>query len=150
MVVYGSVPRNHLDDVDPAVFEPPAKVLRLLRTPEEIEIENAAARAKYARYLGRYKADFKPYDGAAFGVVIDDGTLALDIPGMGVFGLVPTEVAERWHLEISSRVAVTFIAGDDGAIAAMRLAQPDQDDEVLPRVEDAAPVTPPDSGESGG
>jgi outer membrane protein assembly factor BamB len=126
------------DTVDPSVFDRPDKVRRLLRTPEEIEAANAAARARYAAYLGKYRADFEPYDGAAFSIVVDDGGLAIAIPEAQTYALLPPDDEGRWFFAITSAVHVTFEKDADGAIVAMRVVQPDETQE-LPRIaEDAS------------
>ena len=65
------------DSVDPQVYERPPAVLRLLRTPQEIEAENEVARERYAEYLGAYHGDIPPEGKTEWRLVVEDGHLAI-------------------------------------------------------------------------
>jgi CubicO group peptidase (beta-lactamase class C family) len=98
-------------------------------------------------YIGRYQADFGPHKGQEFTVLVQDGMLAVDIPGQAVFTLrEPDE--EGWRpFTLTDQVAVRFReestpAPDAGRkVRAMELAQtsvfpkqsePDSVPEVVP------------------
>ena len=73
--------------------------------------------------MGRYLADFGPYQGAEFTVLVQGGVLAVDIPGQMVFTLnEPDE--EGWRsFTLTDLIAVFFQEGASGEVEAMRLAQ---------------------------
>jgi outer membrane protein assembly factor BamB len=121
------------DGVEAATFDKPERVQRLLRTPEEIESQNKALKEKYARHLGAFVADFEPHNGAHFKVVVDDGSVALDIPGQQVFALHEPDDEGKWRFRQFDAVYVTFIENDKGEIVAIRLFSFGEEQE-LPRV----------------
>jgi len=74
-------------------------------------------------YVGRYRADFAPHQGAEFTVLVQGDALAVDIPGQMAFTLnEPDE--EGWRsFALTDLVAVLFQEGASGEVETMRLAQ---------------------------
>ncbi|MCK5653302.1 MAG: beta-lactamase family protein [Gemmatimonadetes bacterium] len=74
-------------------------------------------------YLGLYRADFGPYQGAEFTVLVQGGALAVDIPGQMVFTLEEPD-EEGWRsFTLTDLIAVSFQEGASGEVEALWLAQ---------------------------
>ena len=69
----------------------------------------------------RLVADFEPHNGAHFKIVIDDGSVALDIPGQKTFALYEPDEEGKWRFRQFDSVYVTFVKDDTGAIIAIKL-----------------------------
>ncbi|MCZ6834676.1 MAG: PQQ-binding-like beta-propeller repeat protein [Planctomycetota bacterium] len=128
------VDRVVFDEVNESVYVRPAKVIRLLRTPEQVEADNKAARKKYARQLGSYRADHEPVIGELYTIFIDDGRLAIKSPQGSVYDLNPPDDEGRWYFAEVPNVYVSFVEDEAGVIKSMHLNRPGREDE-LPRVE---------------
>lgn len=101
------------DGVDSEVFARGPKVLRMLRTPEEIEAQNRAVEQAHSVQLGHYRADFPPLDGAIVEVRADDGRLALVTP-RGPLHLLPADDEGRFAAESMPGVSLVFDEPVDG------------------------------------
>jgi hypothetical protein len=94
--------------VDPAVFERPHEIVKLLWTPEELEARNAEALEKHAACLGIYVASFGPYQDADVLVGVERGDLVMTFPGQPPHVLRGPE-EEGWYAgEQGSGIRVRF------------------------------------------
>ncbi|MCR9243939.1 MAG: PQQ-like beta-propeller repeat protein [bacterium] len=111
------------DDVDPAAFERPAAVTRMLRTPEQIEAENVAARAKFAAELGSYtRVD---NDGRERGakITVSDGYLSLEPERGGPLWFLPPD-DKGVFAGRDRKLELVFTADADGRVTGMKLQTP--------------------------
>jgi len=91
-----------------------------------------SAEANYQPYVGDYLADFGPFDNATLKVLIQNGKLAVDVPGQTVYALHPENEEGKWVFELTDTIAVSFEKDDAGKVTLMRLHQSGLDFE-LPR-----------------
>lgn len=87
-----------------------------------------------SRFVGKYVAEIPGFGGQSFEVLIKDGKLAVDVPGQMVYLLEPPDPDDDEQLrefEATDTVAVSFDAGPDGAIQALRLHQAGMKFELL-------------------
>jgi CubicO group peptidase (beta-lactamase class C family) len=78
---------------------------------------------RYEPYIGKYIANFGQFRDAEFTVLVQDGRLAIDIPGQQVFELKEPDEEGKWYFLISAEIAVSFESDDAGNIVSMRLYQ---------------------------
>ena len=124
------------DQVDPAIFERPAEIAKLLWTPEEIAAKNAEAREKYGAYLGRYVGNFEPYAGRDFEMAIVRGDLVMRIPDVPEFALQGPD-AEGWFTPgPGARLSVRFEEVEDGLAQTMHLKLVGGEPKLPRKVED--------------
>jgi len=77
----------------------------------------------YEPYLGEYIANFGQFKDTVFTVLIQNGRLALDIPGQQVFELKDPDEEGKWYFAITSEVAVSFERDEDGNVIGMKMYQ---------------------------
>lgn len=77
----------------------------------------------YTDYLGRYHADFGPFDDTFFRVLTRNDRLAVDVPGQTVYELKPPDEAGKWYFALPQEIAVSFERNDAGAVIAMKMYQ---------------------------
>jgi len=118
---------------DPGLFELPEAVVRMLRTPEEIEAENEAARERYGEYLGTYIANHDDLKDAEFEVLVDDGLLALRPPTQSPLALADPDEDGKWFLVRTRTVFVSFVRGDGDRVVAIRLNVRGDENELVRR-----------------
>jgi hypothetical protein len=75
-------------------------------------VPKAVTAAKYDRYLGEYTHSSK----GKMRVIVQDGSLVLDIPGKISLALKDPDEKGIWQSKLTDRVYVTFLAADSGAI----------------------------------
>ena len=91
--------------------------------------------------LGRYVADFAPFNNAPFEVVYRCGKLAVDVPGQLVFELAEPDAEGRRQFVFTDAIAVSFKRDDEGRVVALIVHQSGKAHE-LPR-EKPADADPP-------
>lgn len=96
-----------------------AEIDRLLIHPE-IEMLNAQARAEHAELLDTYLANFAHFHNAAFTVLVQNGRLALDVPGEYIFPLAGPDDRGRWHSTLN-KLEVSFVRDASGVVTGMRI-----------------------------
>lgn len=98
-----------------------------------------------AEYVGKYIADFGPFQDDRWTVQTQNSVLTVDVPGQMVFELKPPDDEGKWHFAITDQIAVSFERNDDGDVTMMKLHQGGFDME-LPRegVETPVEVEPAD------
>ncbi|MCZ6835404.1 MAG: serine hydrolase [Planctomycetota bacterium] len=98
---------------------------RLLIHPDR-EDEVAENPEDFPPYLGTYVANFHQFHETEFTVLVQNGRLAVDVPGQMIFELkVPDEEGKR-YFTFTDQVAVTFDHDDAGAITGMKMYQAGQ------------------------
>lgn len=93
--------------------------------------------------VGKYVADFGPFQDDRFTVQInDDGNLAVDVPGQMLFELKPPDDNGRWPFAMTNQIAVSFLRNDNNEVTALVLHQggldielPREGVEIVPEVE---------------
>jgi CubicO group peptidase (beta-lactamase class C family) len=73
----------------------------------------------YEPYLGTYVGNFGPFRNAEFNVRVQDGFLALEVPGRFVTELNEPDDQGRWAFRLLGKVAVSFERAADGGVVAM-------------------------------
>ena len=78
---------------------------------------------KFGAYLGTYVANFAGYRNQEFTVLIQNGNLAVNIPGQQVFELKDPDNEGKWYFAMNDQVAVSFEKDSAGTITDMKLHQ---------------------------
>ncbi len=81
-------------------------------------------------YAGTYVANFASFRDEPFEVLIQDASLALDIPSQQTFGLALPNEDGKWSFTLTSEIAVSFQRGPDGEVVGLTLHQSGYDFEV--------------------
>ncbi|MCB9845853.1 MAG: serine hydrolase [Phycisphaeraceae bacterium] len=97
----------------------------------------AMTEEEMAPLLGRYHSKEIDTD---LTVLIQDGKLALDVPGQMVFPLKWPNEQGRWVFELTDEIALRFNRAEDGSITSLTSFQGGMEFE-LPRVEAKPPIT---------
>jgi len=77
----------------------------------------------YEPYLGNYIANFGTFKDEIFTVLVQNGRLAIDIPGQQVYELKDPDEEGKWYFVISSDIAVSFERDEDDNVIAMYMYQ---------------------------
>jgi outer membrane protein assembly factor BamB len=113
------------DTVGAEAWARSAEVKRLLRTPEQIEAENAAAREKYARYLGAYSGEL--WSGrTVIRVVVADGGLMLESEGWPPTAMREAETEHRFVHRSVGTFSIEFRIDSEGAVRGFTLTSDDK------------------------
>lgn len=76
--------------------------------------------AQVQPYLGKYHFDMLKVDVT---VLIQNGKLAVDVPGQMVFELKPPDAQGKWVFAITDQIAVSFVRDDADDVVAMKIYQ---------------------------
>lgn len=87
------------------------------------EIAGEGETEDYQPYLGEYIANFGTWKDAEFTVLVQNGRLAIDVPGQQVFELKEPDEEGKWYFAITDEVAVSFDRDDTGSVVGMKLYQ---------------------------
>lgn len=82
-----------------------------------------AAMEDFTPYLGSYTANFGPFKDATFEVLVQNGRLAVDVPGQMVYELLPPDDDGRRTFAITDQIVVKFNRDDAGEVYSMFLYQ---------------------------
>lgn len=77
--------------------------------------KDAAAAEDLRPFLGKYLADFDPFDGKVFTVKKKNGKLAVDVPGQMLYELKAPDDKGRRYFAATDQIFVTFAVKDDKA-----------------------------------
>lgn len=87
------------------------------------ETEAVMIPPKYEPYVGTYTGNFGPFQEAPFEVKVQNGHLAVDVPGQMVFEMKDPGQDGLWYFALTDLVAVDFMEDVAGDVAAMRFHQ---------------------------
>ncbi len=95
---------------------------------------NAGGKAEdMTPYLGKFVADFGPFNDADFTVTEKDGVMFVDVPGQTNYELRPPAEDGKREFALTNTIKVSFERDDAGKVVAMRLHQGGFDFECLRR-----------------
>lgn len=86
---------------------------------------------EYQPYFGTYVANFGPFHNTEFTVILQDGRLAIDIPGGMVSELEDPDEEGKWRSARDGEIVVSFDRNDHGDVAVMKFFQGDDEFELL-------------------
>lgn len=89
------------------------------------EPADGGAAEDYEPYTGNYIANFGTFKDEIFTVLVQNGRLAIDIPGQQVYELKDPDEEGKWYFVISSDIAVSFERDEDDNVIAMYMYQAD-------------------------
>jgi CubicO group peptidase (beta-lactamase class C family) len=96
---------------------------RLLVNPEYIPPPEIVE--KYLPYLGTYISESAASMGEEFAVLIHNGHLGFDIPGLFIFELEdPPAEGERWHFQLDDQLSIEFIRGRSNITSGLKFYEP--------------------------
>ncbi|MHC4949026.1 MAG: serine hydrolase [Planctomycetota bacterium] len=85
--------------------------------------DDAPVEEDFEPYVGTYLADFGPFDDAEFEVLVQNGRLAVDVPGQMIFELEPPDDEGRRRFRVTDAVAVRFERDERDEVWAATLFQ---------------------------
>ncbi|MFO7561412.1 MAG: serine hydrolase domain-containing protein [Enhygromyxa sp.] len=91
-----------------------------------VDAAGASGGEDLSRFVGEYVAEIPGFAGAHFVVSVEDGKLAVDVPGQTKFLLRPPDPDDEEALrefEATDTIAVSFVEGPDGAVQSLLLHQ---------------------------
>jgi len=116
-------------------------VLDALTEPWEEPGEVAEAALDYDELTGSYVADFTVFDDERFEVLVQNGRLAVDVPGQMVYELKDPDAEGKWYFALTDEIAVAFERDAEGEVVGMVMYQsgltfelPLEGVEILPEV----------------
>ncbi len=77
----------------------------------------------FGPYLGAYTANFGSFKDTEFTVLVQNGRLAVDVPGQQVYELKNPDTEGKWYFSISNEIAVSFERDDEGNVISMKMYQ---------------------------
>ena len=95
-----------------------ARELRESLAAEVVEIPEV-----YRPYVGTYIGNFGHFTDADFEVKIQNGRLAVDVPGQTVFELLEPDEEGNWYFAMTPLVAVSFETAEDGRVSTLVFQQ---------------------------
>ena len=87
----------------------------------ELEVESDAI--DYRPYVGKYVANFGPFQDEEFAVLVQNDRLAIDVPGQTVYDLKHPDEEGKWYFAITDTIAVSFQRNDAGDVTLVKLYQ---------------------------
>jgi len=100
------------------------------KAPEEAALDPSEVQ----KYLGHYQTE-EP--GFVVEVLIQNGNLALDIPGQPVnMELYPPDEEGKWYFRLNPQVAISFNENENGKVESFTSYLPDGTTLLRPRIED--------------
>ncbi|MFC2069356.1 hypothetical protein ACFLTP_10190 [Chloroflexota bacterium] len=79
----------------------------------------------YEPYLGEYIANFGQFQNTLFTVLVQNGRLAVDVPGQQVFELKEPDEEGKWYFAITNDVAISFEHDEADNVIGMKMYQAD-------------------------
>ena len=77
----------------------------------------------YGRYIGEYIANFGQFKDEIFTVLVQNGRLAIDIPGQAVFELKEPDEEGKWYFVSDNTIAVSFESDENDNVISMKIYQ---------------------------
>jgi CubicO group peptidase (beta-lactamase class C family) len=87
------------------------------------EPAGAGTAEDYEPYLGKYIANFGQFRDTVFTVLVQNGRLAVDVPGQQVFELKEPDEEGKWYFAISNEIAVSFESDESDNVIGMKMYQ---------------------------
>jgi CubicO group peptidase (beta-lactamase class C family) len=101
-----------------------------------------AAEIAFEDYTGIYVANFATFRDEQFEILVNDGQLAIDIPGQLSSDLLRPDEEGRWTSALTDRVSISFQRDDRGAVVSLTVHQGDFHFEVPRNGVEIAPEVP--------
>jgi CubicO group peptidase (beta-lactamase class C family) len=102
---------------------PPSAINMVWDTLLGEEPADDGAAEDYEPYLGNYVANFGAFKDEVFTVLVQNGRLAIDVPGQQVYELKEPDAEGKWYFVISDDIAVSFERDEEDAVIAMYMYQ---------------------------
>ena len=77
----------------------------------------------YEQYLGKYIANFGPFEDERFVVLVQNDRLAIDVPGQRVYELKEPDEEGKWYFVLTNDIAVSFDLADNRQVTGMKMYQ---------------------------
>ena len=87
----------------------------------EIEEPTDVPEGAYGEYIGKYRANFGPFDDVDFEVLVQNGNLSVDIPDKMIVELRAPNDEGKWQFRRGGNTAVSFERDDEGRIVGLNL-----------------------------
>lgn len=97
-------------------------IYRLLINPDFNE-DALQVSEEFKPYIGQYSANFGPYKDVKFKVLVQNNSLAVDIPGSMIFELNEPDEKGWRTFKLTKDVSVLFIDDDSGRVREMKMVE---------------------------
>ena len=104
--------------IDPLVWD-----VLLGDLPGENAGEGESAELDLSPYLGKFVADFPPFNGQVLETIDKEGTLAVIVPGQGTFELKNPDEEGMWAWMLTDTIKMSFLQSDADGVHTMVLNQ---------------------------
>lgn len=88
---------------------------------EEPGVETGAG--EFAEYIGDYRANFASFQDAKFEVLVQNGNLAIDVPGQMVYELRAPDETGKWFFRLTDTIAIGFVRDAKDRVVGLNMYQ---------------------------
>jgi len=85
--------------------------------------KNESLTEEFKPYLGKYTANFGPFQNTEFTCFIQDGLLAVDVPGQRVYTLNSPDEEGIWYFTLTNLAGTSFVKDTTGKVTEMKMHQ---------------------------
>ncbi len=89
----------------------------------EFEEPVVAEPGDFDPFIGSYAANFASFRDAEFEVLVQNGNLAVDVPGQMVFELHAPNDEDKWVFRFTDEISVSFERDEAGGVVGMKMYQ---------------------------
>jgi len=123
---------------------PPQVINMVWDTLLQEEAADIESTEDYEPYIGEYIANFGQFQDTIFTVLVQNGRLAVDVPGQQVFELKEPDKEGKWYFAITNDIAVSFERDEADNVIGMKLYQAGMTFDLPREGIEIAPDIPPD------
>ncbi len=76
-----------------------------------------------ASLVGKYAANFGPFNNETFEVLMKEGKLAIDVPGQTTYELKAPDDEGKWYFALTNQIAVSFNRNKDDKVISITMHQ---------------------------
>ena len=87
------------------------------------DVDSTGKVEEYEPYIGKYIANFGPFQDVEFTVLVQNDRLAVDVPGQTIYELKDPDEEDKWYFVITDDIAVSFNRDEEGNVIGMKLYQ---------------------------
>lgn len=97
----------------------------IFESAEDVPAEN------FDRFVGNYIANFGPFQDAGMEVLVQNGRLAVDVPGQMIYELHAPDEDGRRYFSLTDQIAVRFNENEEGEVYSMTFFQGGATPEIM-------------------
>jgi secernin len=98
-------------------------LIKLQELRQTFREKNESLTKEFESYLGKYTANFGPFQNTEFTCFIQDGLLAVDVPGQRVYTLNPPDEEGIWYFTLTNLAGISFVKDSTSKVTEMKMLQ---------------------------